>query len=103
MNSKRFLMGLLKILGQISTTIMLLASATVLYVVSSSTGLLSSEARIGWLVIGAAGLAVSLWASIGTGYYERFAESSKLSKLMALISATAGVLLIAWLIVTRPQ
>ncbi|MDW8351581.1 MAG: hypothetical protein RML99_06695 [Anaerolineae bacterium] len=102
MNSRKPLQGLLKIIGQISTTVLVFFSISVLYTVSSSTGLLSSEARTGWAIISAVGLTVSLWAAVGTGYYEKFAESSKLSKLMALISAMAGVLLVIWLIATRP-
>jgi hypothetical protein len=49
------------------------------------------------LVIGIAGLVISSWAAIGTAYYDKFAESSKLSKLMAIISAMMGVLMTAWL------
>lgn len=103
MDVQGFLIGLLKIIGQIGATITLLASAIVIYAVLSSAGILSSEARVGWLVIGAAGLAVSLWAVIGTAYYEKFAESSRLSRLMALIASAAGVLLVVWFIATPAQ
>lgn len=97
----RLVIGLLKIIGQVSTTITVLTSAIVIYAVLSSTGLMSSEARIGWLIIGAAGLAISLWAILGTAYYERFAESSRLTKLMALASATVGLLTIGAFIALR--
>ncbi|BCX02323.1 MAG: hypothetical protein KatS3mg053_0261 [Candidatus Roseilinea sp.] len=103
MNSKRFLIGLLKILGQISTMINLLTSAAVIYSVLSGASSMSGATSVAWMVVGAIGVTTGLWAIIGTAYYERFAESSRLAKLMALASATAGALMIVWFIASRPQ
>ncbi|MFC1466680.1 MAG: hypothetical protein ACFLMY_17695 [Candidatus Brachytrichaceae bacterium NZ_4S206] len=97
MNIQRLVIGLFKIAGQLGTTMNFLISAMLIHVVLSSTTLMSSEAGRGWLVIGIAGLVISSWAAIGTAYYDKFAESSKLSKLMAIISAMMGVLMTAWL------
>lgn len=81
--------------------IALWVSAMTIYAVLSDAGSASHTASVAWLVIGAVGLVTSLWAIIGTAYYERFAESSRLSKLMALASAMGGALMIGWFIALR--
>ncbi len=93
MSGTRLVTGLLKILGQIGTLITLLISAAAIYMVLSSAGSNSGVTSAAWLVVSATGLTTSLWAIVGTAYYERFAESSKLTKLMAFASATAGIML----------
>ncbi len=100
MNGIRPLTGLLRIFGQIGTITTLLAGATAIYTVLSG-GSTSAGTGAAWLIIGAIGLAISLWAIIGTASYERFGESSTTTKLIALVSAIAGLLMIGSFIVLR--
>jgi len=94
MNRMRFLTGLLRILSQVTSSITILFSAVVIYTILSGTGPTAGWERAAWLAAGAMGVVIGIWAIVGTAYYERFSESSKITKLMAVASAIMGALVI---------